>query len=91
MYEIVFSKSTRSALKRLNRSGSFARPAFVDLLDLLAAGNNLPAKYKDHQLKGKFGVYRECHLAFDLLVMYERDEVTRTITIMAIGTHDDLF
>jgi len=91
MYEITFSKRAERSLKRLHRSGSFSREAFDSLLTLLAASDPLPPRYKDHQLKGKLAEYRECHLVFDLLVVYERDDTQKVVTIVATGTHDDLF
>jgi mRNA interferase YafQ len=48
----------------------------------------LPAGMKDHQLKGKWKDVRECHLAPDVLLLYRQEG--NVITLLAIGTHDDL-
>ena len=33
-----------------------------DVVNLLAAGDSLPEKYKDHQLAGNWNGHRECHI-----------------------------
>lgn len=43
----------------------------TDVLKLLAAGETLPAKYKDHALTGNYGGCRECHILPDWLLVYE--------------------
>jgi addiction module RelE/StbE family toxin len=46
----------------------------------------LPSGMKDHQLQGK-GL-RECHLAPNVLLFYTQSG--NLITLVTIGTHDDL-
>ena len=62
---------------------------FINDISILANGNKLPQKYKDHQLKGDFSKYREFHIGGDLLVIYtiEND----IIYLLRIGTHSELF
>lgn len=43
----------------------------VEVLNLLASGNPLPQKYKDHQLTGNLNDFRECHIESDWLLMYQ--------------------
>lgn len=43
----------------------------VEVLELLASGNPLPQKYKDHQLTGNLNDFRECHIEPDWLLMYQ--------------------
>ncbi len=91
MYELRSSRLAKKSLKKLSRSGSFDAQAFEDLLEHFIAGGKIPSRYKDHQLQGNLSLFRECHLVFDLLVIYERDETHRTVTLLDIGTHDSLF
>lgn len=91
MYELVYSQEARKALKRLRRSGSFPTDAMDELLPLFIHGKTLPAHYKDHQLHGDLARFRECHLGFNLLLQYEKDEMLGFITISNIGTHQELF
>lgn len=91
MYEVVYAQSARKSLKRKRRSGSFPDPAFKKLLALFMKGEPLPAQYKDHELGGYLSEFRECHLTFDLLVMYKRNEYLQIVTIKNVGTHPELF
>ncbi|HEX2792202.1 MAG TPA: type II toxin-antitoxin system YafQ family toxin [Candidatus Paceibacterota bacterium] len=91
MYELRFTHLAKKSLKKLGRSGSFDAKELEALLGYLIQGSALPARYKDHQLKGKLSAFRECHLGFDLLVKYERDESLKMVVIADFGTHSDLF
>lgn len=56
---------------------------------LLFETRPLPAKYKDHKLKGDYEGSRELHIEPDwLLIYYETEE---EIILEAMGTHSDLF
>jgi len=63
--------------------------SFIDAISILANGKELPAQYKDHQLKGNFFKFREFHIGGDLLVMYAiEDDI---VYLLRIGTHSELF
>lgn len=91
MYELVYSQKARKTLKRIRRSGSFPTGILEELLTLFVLGKSLPARFKDHQLHGNLVRYRECHLGFNLLLQYEKDDMLGLITISKIGTHQELF
>ncbi|MDB5264607.1 MAG: type toxin-antitoxin system YafQ family toxin [Parcubacteria group bacterium] len=91
MYELRFSHLAKKSLKKLARSGSFDAKGLETALDCFIAGTTLPSKFKDHQLKGDLSSFRECHLGFDLLVKYERDESLKMVIIADIGTHNSIF
>lgn len=57
----------------------------------LVMGENLPAKYKDHALKGKWKNFRECHIQPDWLLVYQIIKDTLVLTLSRIGTHSDIF
>ena len=42
------------------------------VLDILLSGEDLPIKYKDHQLRGEFQDFRECHIEPDWLLIYRK-------------------
>ena len=44
------------------------------VLDLLIAGDELPAQYKDHPLRGNFAGSRDCHIEPDWLLIYTLTE-----------------
>ncbi|HEF9599128.1 TPA: type II toxin-antitoxin system YafQ family toxin [Campylobacter coli] len=55
----------------------------------LSNDENLEPKYKDHQLKGEFKDFRECHIFGDLVIIYKRDD--KILSLYRIGRHQDLF
>jgi len=91
MYEIAYAQSARKALKRLRRSGLFPHAKFDALLAFLIENKSLPASFKDHGLQGEMCASRECHLGFDLLVIYTRNEPEQVVTVQGVGTHPELF
>ena len=62
----------------------------IKVLALLAEGNPLPAKYKDHQLSGNLSDFRECHIEPDWLLMYQIYDDILIISATATGSHADL-
>ena len=63
----------------------------VTVLDLLASGEPMPPKYKDHQLTGKLHDFRECHIEPDWLLMYQIFDNELILSATATGSHADLF
>jgi mRNA interferase YafQ len=60
-----------------------------ELILLLAEGQPLPPRYKDHPLSGDWKHYRDCHIESDWLLIYkiEGDD----LYLIRTGTHFDLF
>ena len=82
----LFKKDFKLAMKRgLN----------VELLEniiaLLAMGEPLPAKNKDHALTGNWVGHRECHILPDWLLIYRVEDDVLVLTLARTGTHSDLF
>ncbi|MDZ7375775.1 MAG: type II toxin-antitoxin system YafQ family toxin [candidate division KSB1 bacterium] len=59
------------------------------VIEILAAGNELDPKYKDHPLFGEWKGYRDCHIESDWLLIYKR--TSDTLTLERTGSHSDLF
>ena len=57
----------------------------------LASGTPLPAKYKDHSLRGDWLDHRECHITADWLLIYKIEEDMLVLTLTNTGTHADIF
>lgn len=55
--------------------------------------NNIPLeeKYQDHNLKGDYQGFRECHIQPDWLLIYLKEDDILTLTLISTGTHSDLF
>ncbi len=61
------------------------------ILNLLIAGDALPAQYKDHPLRGNFTGSRDCHIEPDWLLIYTLTENNGHVRLERTGTHSDLF
>ena len=61
------------------------------VLDLLIAGDELPAQFKDHPLRGNFADSRDCHVEPDWLLIYTLTENGSHVRLERTGTHSDLF
>ena len=63
--------------------------AYIEVMYKLLNDEELEEKYRDHNLKGKFDGYRECHIKPDLLLVYRiKDDA---LELVDIGSHSDLF
>ena len=81
----------RRDFKRVKRGvhGSHVDATLEAALELLAVDAPLPARYKDHQLKGQRKEYRDCHLRPDLLLLYGKKNAD-TLELVRIGSHAQL-
>ena len=62
---------------------------FKAVIVALCSRETLPESYRDHALKGEWTGCRDCHVAHDWVIIYERDDTT--LTLHRTGTHADLF
>lgn len=58
-----------------------------EVIDKLASGEKLEAKYNDHPLKGNLKGFRDCHIKFDLVLIYEIDKSVLILTAVRVGKH----
>lgn len=85
-------KQFKKDWERLNRSGRYDMYALKQVMLLLIANDQpLPAEYLDHELKGEYQGFRECHIGGDFLLIYYVDEKHNEIEFARIGTHSELF
>ena len=81
-----FKKSLKLAKKRgLNIS------ALDEVVTMLQNDISLDMRYCDHELKGRFAGFRECHIQPDWLLVYYFDNEVLVLTLARTGTHSDLF
>jgi len=59
------------------------------IIRILASGEKLEPKYRDHQLIGEFKGYRDCHIEPDWLIIYKK--TSDNIIFERTGSHSDLF
>ena len=81
-----FKKSLKLAKKRgLNIS------ALDEVVTMLQNDISLDMRHCDHELKGRFAGFRECHIQPDWLLIYLKEDEYLTLTLVDTGTHADLF
>ncbi len=90
MYKIRPSAKFQKDLKRMQKRG-YDMSLLTEILKLLASGESLPAKNKDHNLSGNFAGCRECHITPDWLLIYEISNGELILYLTRTGTHSDLF
>jgi len=90
MLPIHFSKTYRKSYKKLACSGSFDPGELERVIDTIASGKPLPRHNKDHALTGTLAGFRDCHIEFDLVLIY-RITGDGILILADIGTHSALF
>jgi mRNA interferase YafQ len=81
-----FKKDYKLAMKRGLNIGLLEA-----VVTVLAQGEQLPDKNKDHALTGNWLGYRECHVQPDWLLVYRLEEDVLVLTLTRTGSHSDLF
>jgi len=79
-------------IKRMERRGEDM--ALLDeVVDMIAAGEVLPERYKKHDLEGRRFGQIDIHIKPDWLLLYEPDiiEGQEVIFLRRTGSHSDLF
>ena len=62
-----------------------------EVIDILANGGTLDAKYRDHDLTGNYKGTRECHIEPDWLLIYEICGDVLVLMLYRLGSHSELF
>jgi len=91
MYKITTTNKYDKDLKRI-----ISQPKLIDeinvVVSLLSADDSpLPKKYNDHALKGKYAMYRECHIRPDWLLVYKKDRTDLILVLVRTSTHSQIF
>ena len=89
-YKIVQTGRFKKDLKILKKRGYDLNLLGV-VVDMLASGEKLPEKYREHNLLGNYAGCRECHITPDWLLIYELTEDELFLYLTRTGTHRDLF
>lgn len=89
MLELIQTSTFKKSLKKYKHDKKVNQElAFI--VDLLINEKTIPEKYKNHRLIGKFDGMLELHLRPDDLLVYLKIDGD-SITLVAIGSHADLF
>jgi mRNA interferase YafQ len=60
------------------------------VLTLLLDDQPLPARYRDHPLRGEWADHRDCHIRPDLILIYRKPDADR-LELVRLGSHSELF
>lgn len=91
MYSFTRTARFKRSIKRVKQFSQFKKEELARVLELLLAGEKLPASKKDHALHGELLGFRDCHVLNDIVLIYEVNEHLNTIELYDIGTHAELF
>ena len=89
-YEVKFTAQFKKDIKRAERQHQNLHKLF-EVIDLLAQGKRLTAKYRDHELSGKYKGTKECHIEPDWLLVYEYRNDVLVLVLYRLGSHSELF
>lgn len=89
-YEVKPSNQFKKDVKLAQKRG-YNINILTDVIKKLANGETLDAKYRDHQLSGNYGSFRECHIQPDWLLIYEIEDDKLILYLSRTGSHSDLF
>ena len=88
-YKIQKTSSFSQDFKRVMRRGDLDLDDFAQALEILAESGTLPDEYKTHKLRKDYSGVYDSHLDEDLLILWKRNR--NVITLLRMGTHEDLF
>lgn len=90
MLTINYHTSFKKDYKRLVKRG-YDMSLLTETIEILANEEDLPPRYKAHNLSGNYSGFKECHIQPDWLLIYKIDNNILTLSLSRTGTHSDLF
>lgn len=89
-YEVIFTNQFKKDLKLAKKQGK-TLSKLLSVIELLANGEPLDKKYRDHALTGDYSGTRECHIEPDWLLVYEIRNNVLILVLYRLGSHSELF
>ena len=89
-YAVKFTAQFKKDIKLAKKQGKNIEKMF-NVVEQLANGVILDAKFRDHELSGEYKGCRECHIEPDWLLIYERFDDILVLVLNRIGSHSTLF
>ena len=88
MLSVIRKSQFKKDFKKLRSSNRDINLLKTTILKL-ADGEELAESFRDHALIGNYRDCRECHLAGDWLLIYQRD--AENLVLIRTGSHSELF
>ena len=89
-YDVQFTTQFKKDLKLAKKQNKNLDKLF-EVIEILASGGTLDAKYRDHDLTGNYKGTRECHVLTDWLLIDEINGNVLVLMLYRLGTHSELF
>lgn len=89
-YRLILTGKFKKSLKLAKKRG-LDLSLMDKVVGTIQQGLPLEEKYRDHELKGRYKGFRECHIQPDWLLIYLIENDILTLTLVDTGTHADLF
>ena len=83
------TKAKRDIKKLARQNKDISKLHFI--LELLASGEKLPEKNRDHALTGNYVGHRGCHVEPDWILIYRIQENEMILVAVRTGSHSELF
>ncbi len=85
-YDVQFASQFKKDLGLAKRQDKNLDRLF-EVIEILANGEILDARYKDRDLSGNYKGVRECHIEPDWLFVYEIRNKVLGLMLIRLGTH----
>lgn len=91
-YEVKYTSRFKKELKKILKQGKDENK-FLDVLKVLANGQKLDSKYRNHNLINDktYKDCSECHIEPDWLLVYKIIDDKLILLLFATGSHSSLF
>ncbi len=89
MLTVKFTTAYKKSYKLMKKRGKNLS-LLEEVIDTLRQGKALEERFRDHELKGNFKGFRECHIQPDWLLIYLIENDILTLTLVDTGSHSDL-
>ena len=93
MYTLLQTGQFKKDLKNVLKRNRVDFDITFEVLEILKTKGvkGLPVKMKAHKLSVNFNKNWECHIKPDLLIIWIQFESPKTIKLIRLGSHSDLF
>ena len=89
-YSLRYTGEYKRSRRRYKKRG-YKEALLDNVIKILASGEKPPQKCRKHNLDGEYKGCLECHIADDLLLIWQQNDKEKVLTLINIGTHSELF
>lgn len=89
-YQVKWTSKFKKSYKLAKKRG-FDISLLMSVVYKLQHGEQLEERFYDHELKGEYSGFKECHIKPDWLLIYLVEDEVLTLTLIDTGSHSDLY